>query len=241
MIRMLAVLNLVSAVALFYWLDANAVLVGTFAIPLRALLSAAVGIFALFGVRPWLSPFLRSSSVFAGFFVIPYLFFVGLYYYLLLPQREGEGVRGEQILSALITDASSNGIVEVGFSYPIYTPTVEVKNAELFTRNVELFLRVVDASGDSSLYRAVRDEVPGAALSVEASVKGLLGENNEYLFNPVSVAPLATLTGRAAFVITDLEEGKTLRQALREAQQAQFELREIQSGDLIDEFPLIAL
>ena len=232
MIRMLAVLNLVSAVALFYWLDANAVLVGTFAIPLRALLSAAVGIFALFGVRPWLSPFLRSSSVFAGFFVIPYL---------LLPQREGEGVRGEQILSALITDASSNGIVEVGFSYPIYTPTVEVKNAELFTRNVELFLRVVDASGDSSLYRAVRDEVPGAALSVEASVKGLLSENNEYLFNPVSVAPLATLTGRAAFVITDLEEGKTLRQALREAQQAQFELREIQSGDLIDEFPLIAL
>ena len=54
MIRMLAVLSLGSAVALFYWLDANAVLVGTFAIPLRALLSAAVGIFALFGVRPWL-------------------------------------------------------------------------------------------------------------------------------------------------------------------------------------------
>ena len=124
MIRMLAVLSLVAAVALFYWLDANAVLVGTFAIPLRALLSAAVGVFALFGVRQWLSPFLRSPSVFAGFFVIPYLFFVGLYYFLLLPQREGEGVRGEQILSALITDASSNGIVEVGFSYPIYTPTV---------------------------------------------------------------------------------------------------------------------
>jgi hypothetical protein len=52
---------------------------------------------------------------------------------------------------------------------------------------------------------------------------------------------LATLTGRAAFVITELEEGKTLRQALREAQQAQFELREIRSGVLIDEFPLIAL
>ena len=94
MIRMLAVLSLGSAVALFYWLDANAVLVGTFAFPLRALLSAAVGVFVLFGVRPWLSPFLRSPSVFAGFFVIPYLFFVGLYYFLLLPQREGEGVRG---------------------------------------------------------------------------------------------------------------------------------------------------
>ena len=87
----------------------------------------------------------------------------------------------------------------------------------------------------------MRDEVPGAALGVEASVKALLSENNEYVFNPVSVAPLATLTGRAVFVITDLEEGKTLRQALREAQQAQFELREIQSGDLIDEFSLIAL
>ncbi len=159
----------------------------------------------------------------------------------MLPQREGEGIRGEQILSALITDASSNGIVEVGFSYPIYTPTIELRNAELFTREVELFLRVLDARGDSSLYRAVRDAPPGSALSVEASVKGLLSESEEYVFNPLSVAPLGDLIGKAVFVITNLEEGTSLRQALREAQQAQFELREIDSGELIDDFPLIQL
>jgi hypothetical protein len=49
------------------------------------------------------------------------------------------------------------------------------------------------------------------------------------------------LTGKAVFVITNLEEGTSLRQALREAQQAQFELREIDSGELIDDFPLIQL
>ena len=182
--RLLSALSLLVAIVLFYWLDANAVFIGRLAIPLRAILSGAVAVFCLLGVRPWFSPFLRSSPVFAGFFVIPILFFVSLYYFLLLPQREGEGVRGEQILSALITDASSNGIVEVGFSYPIYTPTVEFKNAELFTREVELYLRILDVNGDSSLYRAVRDEVPAAALSVEASVKGLLGQNQDYVFNP---------------------------------------------------------
>jgi hypothetical protein len=239
--RLLSASSLLLAALLLYWLDANAVLVGRLAIPSRALLSAAVVILGLVGVRPWLSPFLRSPTVFAGFFVIPLLFFVALYFFLLLPQREGEGIRGEQILSALITDASSNGIVEVGFSYPIYTPTIELRNAELFTREVELFLRVLDARGDSSLYRAVRDAPPGSALSVEASVKGLLSESEEYVFNPLSVAPLGDLTGKAVFVITNLEEGTSLRQALREAQQAQFELREIDSGELIDDFPLIQL
>jgi len=241
MTRLVSALSLLLAALLLYWLDANAIVVGRLAIPARALLSASVAILGLIGVRPWLSPFLRSPVVFTGFFVIPLLFFVALYFSLLLPQREGEGVRGEQILSALITDASSNGIVEVGFSYPIYTPTIELKNAELFTRDVELYLRVIDARGDSSLYRAVRDAVPGSALSVEASVKGLLSESEEYVFNPLSVAPLGSLTGKAAFVITNLEEGTSLRQALKDAQQAQFELRDIDSGELIDDFPLIRL
>jgi len=49
------------------------------------------------------------------------------------------------------------------------------------------------------------------------------------------------LTGKAAFVITNLEEGTSLRQALKDAQQAQFELREIDTGELIDDFPLIRL
>ena len=47
-----------------------------------------------------------------------------LYFSWLLPQRSPGEIQGDQLNSALITDASSNGLVEVGFAYPIYTPLI---------------------------------------------------------------------------------------------------------------------
>ena len=78
MIRLLSAVSLLLAALPLYGLDANAIVVGRLAIPVRALLSASVAILGLIGVRPWLSPFLPSPLVFTGFFVIPLLFFVGL-------------------------------------------------------------------------------------------------------------------------------------------------------------------
>lgn len=239
--RFVPVVSLLLAIVLVLVARSNALMIGTFALPTRALISAPIFLFALLAVRPFLSDFLRTPAAFTGIFVAPVLFFVGLYYFMLLPQREGEGVTGEQLLSALITDASSNGIVEIGFSSPIYTPTVELTNAELYTRDVDLYLRLTNALGEVSLYRAVREVIPGSALSVEASVKGLLSESKGYVFNPVRIAPLSTVERRVVFVITDTDDGTSFTATLKRSASAQFELRDPESGDLLDEFPLIAL
>ena len=229
------------ALAIVLWLRSEALFYGSLAVELRALVVAPAFVFALLGLRPFLSPYLRSTAAFFGIFLAPTVFFVLLYFFLLLPQREGEGVRAEQLLSSLITDASSNGIVEIGFSNPIYTPTIEFENAELFTRQVEVFLRLRRANDEVSLYRAVREDIPGTALSLESSVKGLLSENEGYLFNPVGVAPLSKRRGRIVFVISDQEDGRAFSTTLKDALAAQFELRVPETGELLYELPLIAL
>ncbi len=229
------------ALAITFWLRSEAVFYGTLALGLRALIVAPAFVFALLALRPFLSAYLRSPAAFLGIFVAPTLFFVVLYFFMLLPQREGEGVKAEQLLSSLITDASSNGIVEIGFSNPIYTPTLEFENAELFTRDVEVFLRLRRDNNEVSLYRAVREEIPGSALSLESSVKGLLSENDGYVFNPVSVAPLSKQRGRVVFVISDQEDGRAFSATLKQALSAQFELRVPETGELLYELPLIAL
>jgi hypothetical protein len=231
----------VAAVLLGYWVLGHGEYLGDQPIPVRAAAVALAALMGLFGARAFLSDFLRSPAVFAGFFLLPSLALIALYYFMMLPQREGTGVRGEQILSALITDASSNGFVEIGFSNPIYTPTLEIENLELYTRDVEAYLRVTDAAGETSLYRAVRGEIPGSALSVEASVRGLLSETEGYLYNPIRVAPLSTRVGRLVFVISTADDGRSFSQSLKDAQSAQFELRVPVSGDLLDVIPLIAL
>ena len=110
MTRLVSVLSLLLAALLLYWLDANAIVVGRLAIPARALLSASVAILGLIGVRPGFRPSCGSPVVFTGFFVIPLLFFVALYFFLLLPQREGEGFAVSKCSVPSSTDASSNGM-----------------------------------------------------------------------------------------------------------------------------------
>lgn len=174
------------------------------------------------------------------FFIIclPVLLPAFVYYLYLLPDRAGQGLSAEQIQSQLITDRSSNGIIEVGFSYPIYTPTLTISNHELFTRQVNVFLRMQDSSGESSLFRAVRGEIPGSSLSVEATVQGMLSENPEFLFIPLTIPPRHSISGRVVFVISNLEDGSTFTEALGRAYQAQFELRDPETGELLLEFPL---
>ena len=163
----------------------------------------------------------------------------GFFYFLFfLPGQEGAGIAAEQLQSQLITDSSSNGIIEVGFRYPIYTPTISLRHQDIFTKQVNVFLRMTDANGETVLYRGVRSRIPGTGLSVETTVQGMLSENTGYLFNPIALPPHRETQGLVVFIISNLEEGTTFTEAVRRANQAQFELRDPENGQLLLEFPL---
>ena len=67
-------------------------------------------------------------------FCIP-LLFGGFGYFLFWLPRFAESVLNiEMVEQRLITDSSSNALVEIGFAFPIFTPTVELRNGELFSR-----------------------------------------------------------------------------------------------------------
>ena len=161
-----------------------------------------------------------------------------LYFVWLLLQLSTGEIQGEQLSSTLLTDASSNGLVEIGFSYPIYTPLIALRNNGLFTEHVNVFLRMTDANGGSALFRAVRAEVPGSILSVESSVRGILSSNSDYHFNPLALPPAKTMRGRVVFIISNLDDGTSFIDALSSAFKANFEIRNSESGALITSFAL---
>lgn len=158
----------------------------------------------------------------------------GFGYFLFWMPRFADSVLSiEMVEQRLITDSSSNALVEIGFAFPIFTPTVELRNGELFSREVDVYLRMTDSDGESMLYRAVREEVPPGTLSVEATVRGMLSANERYLFLPVRLAPGEAVTGRLVFVITALDEGASFMGEMRRANLAQFELRDAAGGELL--------
>ncbi|MGI9251223.1 MAG: hypothetical protein ACR2PR_08505 [Pseudohongiellaceae bacterium] len=175
-----------------------------------------------------------------GCLLLSTLLAVGYYYLSFLPAQAGELITGEQLNSGLITDSSSNGIIEIGFSYPIFVPTLRFTNRELSSRHLNVFLRMVDADDKAVLYRAVRAEMPNQDLTVEATVRGMLDRNREYLFLPVTVPPLRTISGRVAFIISDIEDGTSFTEALTHARQAVFQFRDPATGELLYEFPVTA-
>lgn len=232
---------LVVALVLLLFISQQAYFLGEQPLWLRALPVVMATLAALIAVYP-LNPLFRNHPIAYLLAVcLPALLPAVIYYLVILPEQAGQGFAANQHSSATITDSSSNGYVEVGFSYPIYTPTIAVTNQELFSRQVNVFLRVIDGNGDESLFRAVRDQIPGSGLNVEASVRGLLSENDGYLFLPLALAPLRTETGRLVFIISNLDDGSTFTEALGRAYQAQFELRDPQTGVLLHSFPLTAI
>ena len=138
----------------------------------------------------------------------------------------------------LITDSSSNALVEIGFSYPIFTPAVTIRNGERYSRELEVYLRMEAADGEQGLYRAVRDQTPAGNLSVETSVRGMLSANSRYIFLPLALAPGDQITGRLVFIITTLEDGASFLETLRQATLTQFELRDANTGELLAEVPI---
>lgn len=229
--------SIVSIVALVFILEDPA-RIGELPLLLRACVLSIVILAGLLAVYPFNPVFSRRPVSYIAAVCLPAVIPVFVYYLLILPSLAGEGFSAEQLSSRLITDSSSNGLVEVGFSYPIYTPAITVTNNGLFTEQVNVFLRMVDANGESALFRAVRDNVPGASLSVESSVRGLLSESSATLFLPLRVPPVGSVSGQLVFIISNLDDGSSFTDALASAYQAQFELRSPTTGALIYQFPL---
>lgn len=229
---------LLVAVAIVVFIAQNPALIGSEPLFIRAALLSLAIIAALIAVYPFNPLFSDKPGIYAAAVCMPAIVPVLVYYFVLLPQQAGVGISAEQVTSEMITDSSSNGIIEVGFSYPIYTPALRVSNLELFTKQVNVFMRMTDANGEAALFRAVRTRIPGSSLSVESTVQGMLSESDGYGFIPLQIPPASSITTRVAFIISNLDNGSNFTDALRTATQAQFELRDPETGELLLEFPL---
>jgi len=207
----------------------NSYEIGQWSLFKRAILLDVGLLLVVLALLPWLLIRKKSplTTLLSGCFAA-LLLLVPVFGKIILPAAStAESVRFVQSDGQLITDSSSNGIIEVGFSYPIFTPDISLENSSSFSRDFSVYFRLVDRSGDTWLYRAVREETEGIGLSVEASVQGLLSRNDSYVFLPLKLAPNESLSGRVAFVITHLDEGNSFTQALAESQSAALELRTV--------------
>ncbi len=230
--------SLLLAVFLAVFISSHGAEIGEQPLILRAILLALNILAGLISLLPFLPGFANKPLSFAFAICLPAILPGFIYYLAILPSQAGTGFEAQQLRSELITDSSSNGIVEVGFSYPVYTPTISIKNRELFTQNVNVFLRMIDSGGAASLFRAVRRQVPGSALTVESSIRGLLSERDGVVFLPIAVPPLTEISGQVVFIISNLNDGTSFNDAISSAYQAQFELRDPVTGELLLEFAL---
>lgn len=234
----LAALLLAAAAVGTYLLVGNALWFGQQHLLVRAalfplpLLSALAGIWIVLRAR---AP--RRARLLA-LACIPVLLADFGYFLFWMPRFAESTLSIELIEQRLITDSSSNALVEIGFAFPIFTPTVELRNGELFSREVDVYLRMTGSDGQSMLYRAAREQVPPGTLSVEATVRGMLSANERYLFLPLRLAPGEAITGRLVFVITALDEGASFMGEMRRANLVQFELRDAAAGELLLEVPV---
>lgn len=234
-LSLLAMLTASGVLAVFL---GNPEFVGSQALIIRAAILDSAILLVLTAIYPLAPVFVKRPAIYGFVVCLPALLPAIFYFCWLLPQHGSGEIQGEQLNSALITDASSNGLVEVGFAYPIYTPLITLRNTGLFTEYVNVFLRVTDANDGSALFRAVRAEVPGSGLSVESSVRGMLSNNGDYRFNPLALPPAKTVQGKMVFIISSLDDGTSFTDALSSAFKAEFEIRNPASGALITSFPL---
>ena len=215
--------------------------VGSLSLNSRLLLGEFTAFFTLVGIYPFIPWFSERVKFYLGIVCIPLLLVVAWYFYSYLPTQAIGGVSGRQLTSETISDSTSNGIIEIGFAYPIYTPAIQISNNELFTKELNIFLRILDGNNEPALFRAIRAILPDSRLSVEATVNGLLSENSDFLFIPIVVPPGVTVEGKVVFVISNLNDGSTFDEALGRSYPGQFEIREPESGDLLYSFPMTGI
>ncbi len=229
---------LLVAVALVVFIARNPVWLGDQDLLIRSIFVNAAVLAGVITVYPFNPLFNAKPISYALAVCLPALLPGFLYFLFFMPQQAREGFMAQQESSQLITDRSSNAIVEVGFAYPIYTPMISVTNTGLYTQRVNVFLRMIDSNNETILFRAVRNTIPGSQLSVEATVRGMLRDNSEFMFLPLELPPGRRVEGQVVFIISTLDDGTSFTEALGRVFQAQFELRDPENGDLLTAFPV---
>lgn len=235
---LLSLLALLLCLAMVLLIAGNPGRIGTLPLAVRAALLAIAIVAGLVAVYPFNPVFQKRPGAYGFVVCLPAVVPAFVYYLAIMPGQASGEITAQQLENSLITDSSSNGIVEVGFSYPIYTPTVQVTNRGAYTRQLNVFLRMTGAGGEDALYRGVRTLIPGQGLNVEASIRGMLSENDEYLFNPLQLPPQRPVRGRVVFIISNLDDGASFTEALRTARDVQLELRDPETGSLALAWPV---
>ena len=211
---------------------------GEYSLFARACFVNLVIVACLIALLPFWSPLLRMKRQLMVLMILTSWIPAFIFYLLILPSRAVNELDLDQQDSSLLSDRSSNGIIEIGFQYPIFTPTISLVNRDAFTRDVTIFLRLIDRNKESALFRAVRLRSDSENLSVESTIRGMLSTNLRYLFNPIKLPPGESISGRPVFIITNLEDGASFTEALGNGYTGSFELRDADEGNLLADFPL---
>lgn len=226
------------AIAVLVLMTGHAGKFGEYPLFVRACVLNLAIVACLSALYPFFSSLLRTKLKFLAFIILPSLIPAFIFYLLIVPSRAVDELYLSQKDSSLLSDRSSNGIIEIGFQYPIFTPSISLINRDAFTREVNVFLRMIDKNQESALFRAVRSRVDSENLSVESTIRGMLSTNVRYLFNPIKLPPGESISGRPIFIITNLEDGASFTEALGNGYTGYFELRDVDEGNLLAHFPL---
>ncbi len=201
----------------FYWFLENPYWLGQQRPTLRALLLLALGIPAF------------TLGIFA-------------FYLYWLPNKAVEGFSLRELERSLIADGTPASLVEIGVAVPIFAPRLTLRNDGLYSREIDVYLRLTDRAGRDTLHQALTEEASAAGVSVASAVRGMLRSDDSYLFTPLRIAPQRRANGQLVFVMGGIGEGISFDEALRQAAAAQYELRDAASGELLlaSPFPLAA-
>ena len=211
---------------------------GEYSLLIRACL-LNLGIFACFSALfPFFSSYLTIDRKILALLILASFLPAFIFFLSVVPSKTIDEIYLDQLDSSLLSDRSSNGIIEIGFQYPIFTPTISLVNRDAFTREVNIYLRITDSDQEASLFRAVRSRADDEKLSVESTIRGMLSDNFRYLFNPVRLAPGQAISGRPIFIITNLEDGASFTEALDSGHTGYLELRDPDEGNLLADFRL---
>ena len=226
------------AIAIMILMIGNPATFGEYSLLIRACL-LNLGIFACFcALFPFFSSYLKIDRKILALSILASSLPAFIFFLSVVPSKTIDEIYLDQLDSSLLSDRSSNGIIEIGFQYPIFTPTISLVNRDAFTREVNIYLRIIDSDQEASLFRAVRSRADDEKLSVESTIRGMLSNNFRYLFNPVRLAPGQAISGRPIFIITNLEDGASFTEALDSGHTGYLELRDPDEGNLLADFRL---
>jgi len=226
------------AIAIMIFMIGDPATFGEYSLLIRACL-LNLGIFACFSALfPFFSSYLKTDRKILALLILVSSLPAFIFFLSVVPSKTVDEIYLDQLDSSLLSDRSSNGIIEIGFQYPIFTPTISLVNRDAFTREVNIYLRIIDSDQEASLFRAVRSRADDEKLSVESTIRGMLSNNLRYLFNPIRLAPGQAISGRPIFIITNLEDGASFTEALDSGHTGYLELRDPDEGNLLADFRL---